>query len=217
MLDILDPLESFNHLLKHWWKLVMFAILGGLVGLAISFIQPSTYQSEATFHASIDFTEINYENMVGEYGDPLIWTQYEEDLALQAVERVLLNRLDNAYEYAKTLDPSLAKQTFKDNQQIQRYLAKWFLRYRHENPATAQAIVNYWAEDGLQAFYAAQEAGRVESFVIVDLTSTADLPQTPIYHHRNTLVLAGTAAGFLFGILLVDFKERFLGLRKKEG
>jgi len=213
MRDGFDPLKTFNRLLGGWWKIAVLAVIGGLVGLSISFMRPPKYQAEAIFHASIDFTEINYENMVGEYGDPLVWTQFEEDLALQVVRRMLLARLDPAYEYALTLDPSLSKETFKQDYQIERYLGNWFLRFRHEDPQIAQAVVTFWAERGLETLRAAQEDGRAESFVILDLVSLPDEPGSPVYHQRNTLVLAGTAAGFFIGILLVDFGYRFLGSR----
>ena len=216
MRDVIDPVNTFKDLIESWWKIVAIAVIGGLVGFGFSFLISPTYQAEATFHASIDFTEINYENMVGEYGDPLVWTQYEEDLALQAVERVLLTRMKSAFDYAQTLDPTLDIEKFKDDKQIQRYLAKWFLRFRHEDPKVAQSIVNYWAEDGWQALLNAQEAGDIESFVIVDLISLADQPATPIYHNRNTVVFAGTMAGIFIGILLVDLSSRYLNKRHGE-
>lgn len=215
MRDGFDPLQSINHLLEGWWKIALLAVIGGLFGLGISYLRPPKYQAEAIFHASIDFTEINYENMVGEYGDPLVWTQFEEDLALQVVKRMLQARLDAAYEYALTLDPNLSKETFKEDYQIERFLGNWFLRYRHPDPQVAQAVVNYWAERGLELLRAAQEDGRAESFVILDLVSLADEPASPVYHQRNTLVLAGTAAGFFLGILIVDFSGRFLKPRRQ--
>ncbi len=210
MREDFDPLKTFNQLLAGWWKIAILAVIGGLLGLGVSYLRPPKYQAEAVFHASIDFTEINYENMVGEYGDPLVWTQFEEDLALQVVKRMLQARLDAAYEFILTLDPDLSKETFKEDYQIERYLGNWFLRYRHTDPQVAQAVVNYWAERGLELLRAAQEDGRAESFVILDLVSLADEPASPVYHQRNTLVLAGTAAGFFIGILLVDFGGRYL-------
>jgi hypothetical protein len=216
MQDVMVPVITFNRLLTGWWKIVVLAVLGGLIGLAVSAIIPPMYQAEATFHASIDFTQINFDNMVGEYGDPLVFTQYDEDLALQVVERVLLAERQEALNFAKTLDPDLDGQTFWENKQIQRYLGRWHLRYRHHDPAIAQAIVNYWAEIGMQALEEAQETGRAESFVIIDMVSEADLPQTPIYRNRTSLVLAGTLVGFVCGIILVDFSGRYLNQKGRE-
>lgn len=216
MQNVMDPAVTFKNLFSGWWKIAVLAIIGGFIGLAVSFILPPTYQAEATFHASIDFTQINFENLSGEHGQPLIFTQYDEDLALQVVERVLLSVRSDALSFAKTLDPELDSKTFWDNKQIQRYLGRWQLRFRHEDPQIAQAIVNHWATIGMEALLDAQETGRAESFVIVSLVSEADLPQTPIYQNRSILVLAGTMVGFLAGIILVDFKARYLDRRKLE-
>lgn len=216
MRDVFDPVKTFEKLMAGWWKIVTVAILGGMVGLVISIVQPPTYQAEAVFHASIDFTEINFENLVGENGAPARFTQFDEDLALQVVERMLLSEMDAAYQYALTQDPDLDVETFERDKQIMRYHAQWRLRYRHENPKVAQAIVNFWAEEGWQALQNAQETERAETFVIVDLVSMAELPQSPLYANRNTLITAGTVFGLIFGILLVDFRERYVTRRSEE-
>jgi len=216
MQDVMVPVITFNRLLTGWWKIVLLAVLGGLLGLVVSFLIPPTYQAEATFHASLDFTQINYENMVGEYGYPLIFTQYDEDLALQVVERVLYAKRQEALKFAQTLDPTLDGQTFLEDMQIQRYLGRWHLRYRHQDPEIAQAIVNHWAVIGKQALEEAQESGQAESFVIIDLVEEAALPQEPIYRTRASLVLAGTFAGLICGIILVDFYGRYLDRKNRE-
>ena len=217
MRDEFNPLQTFKNLQQGWWKIVLLAVAGGLVGLVFSFLRPAMYQAEASIHASIDFTEINYENKVGEYGDPLVWTQFEEDLALQVVQRMAQARLDQVYEFALTLDADLVEEDFADDTQVERYLGNWFLRYRHEDPRIAQEVANYWAERVLRSVRWAQENDRAESFVIIELISQADQPTSPIYYQRHALVLAGTGAGFFLGILLVDFSGRFLKSRKREG
>lgn len=216
MQNEMDPAETFKNLFSGWWKIAVLAVIGGFIGFGVSFFLPPTYQAEATFHASIDFTQINFENLSGEFGQPLIFTQYDEDLALQVVERVLLSVRSDALSFAKTLDPDLDGKTFWDDMQIQRYLGRWQLRYRHKDPQIAQSIVNYWASIGIEALTDAQETGQAESFLIISLVSEADLPQTPTYHNRSILVLAGTLVGFLSGIILVDFSARYLAKRGLE-
>lgn len=213
MQDSFDPVGSFNHLIQNGWKIVLLAAVGGLLGLVISFIKPPMYQAEAFFHASIDFTEVNFENLVDEGGGPARFTQYDEDIALQVVQRVLIQKRSEAFTYARTLDPELDINTFQRDHQIRRLHAQWALRYRHEDPQIAQAIVNYWAEIGLEGLREAQESGKAEPFVLVDLVSKAILPGSPIYHNRNTLILSGTMIGLLCGIIWVDYKRRFFGQR----
>lgn len=215
MRDEFDPVKTFNHLIMGWWKIVVAAILGGLLGLAVSFVLPPIYQAEAIFHTGLDFTEINFENLVDENNEPLKFTQYDEDLALQVIQRVLLAELPAAYDYARSLDPSIDFPTFQKDQQIQRYHALWYLRYRHRDPQVAQAIVNYWADRANTTLQDAQAAEQAEPFVIVEQVTEAGLPQTPLYQNRNTLVLAGTVIGFLVGVLAVDFKARHLSRQVK--
>lgn len=216
MRDVVDPVKTFNNFINNWWKIVVFAVVGGLLGLAISFALPPRYEAEAIFSASIDFTQINFEKLVGNYGEPVVWSQYEEDLALQVVERMLLKHGNDVIRYARTLDPTLEVSEYRNSHQIERYLSMWFLRYRHADAEIAQSIVNFWAEKGYESLLTAQETGQAESFVIVDLVSLADKPVTPLYQNRGTLILAGTLIGFLVGIIWVDFRDRFISKRDKE-
>ena len=209
MSDMLDPIASLKNVFRNWWKIVLIAYLFSLVGLVASYLLPAKYQAEAVFTASIDFTEINFENLVDEDGNPAEFSQYDEDLALQVVERVLMGDTDAAFAYAQTLDPSLTLNEFERDSQISRYQAKWYLRYRHANPEIAQQIVNYWANLGYEDLKIAQADGEAESFVLVELTREAALPAKPLYQLRGTLVLAGALAGVVIGVLVVDGKLRF--------
>jgi len=209
MQDAFDLLKTYKQLMKRWWVIVIAAFLGGLLAFGFSHLKPALYQAEAVFHASIDFTEINLENLQSGNNAPLTFTQYDEDIALQVVQRMLLATRNEAFRYAQTLDPDLDITTFVRNSQIRRYHAQWYLRYRHSNPEIAQFIINYWADLGWQALQDAKTNGRAESFVIVDLVAKADLPQVAIYLNRNNLILAGTLIGFLAGVILVDFKQRY--------
>ena len=198
-----------NHYFKNWWKITMLAILGGLLGLAVSFVLSPSFEAEAIFSASIDFTKVRFEHLAKNGEDRVVFTQYEEDLALQVVHDILLAQMPKALAYAQTLDATLDEITFNDHKQIRRYHALWYLRYQHDNPEVAQAIVNYWVEEGYKALRQAQMDGVVENYVLIDLVSMANLPQKPIYQHRNTIVLVETLIGFVGGLILVDFKYLF--------
>jgi len=208
MRDAVDPVSTFNNLIRNWWKIVLFAAIGGILGLTITYVLPPRYEAEAIFSASIDFTEINFDKLKGSVGEPVVWTQYEADLALQVVERMLLKVRNDVIPYARTLDPTLEIKEYRNSYQIERYLSMWYLRYRHADPEIAQSIVNFWAEKGYEQLTAAKENGQAESFVIVDLVSMADKPIAPLYQNRGTLILAGTVIGLLAGIIWVDFRYR---------
>ncbi|MFU8827187.1 MAG: Wzz/FepE/Etk N-terminal domain-containing protein [Brevefilum sp.] len=204
--DSFKLIDSIHHLLQNWWKITLCAIIFGLFGLVFSFIIPPKYEAEAIFSASLDYSQINFENLVDENERPLQLTQYDLDLALSAVQRILLQVRSQAIRFAQTLDPALDAATFNQNSLIERYHDTWYLRYRHEDPLIAQSIVNYWAELGMEQLVAEQASGKVEPFVLSDLIATASLPDKPIYQNRNTLILAGTLIGLCIGVMLVDFK-----------
>lgn len=209
MSDTMNPLPSLKNLFHNWWKIVLIAYLFALVGLVASYLLPAKYQAEAVFSSSIDFTEINFENLVDGDEEQIKFTQYDEDLAVQVVERFLIKNRDAALAFAQTLDSNLTEEAFVRDSQISRYHAEWTLRFRHANPEIAQQVVNFWANDAVKDLKAAQAADEAETFVIVDLTREASLPTRPIYQLRGTLVLAGTLIGVVVGILVVDGRFRF--------
>lgn len=204
-----DFVETMNNLFHRWWIIALFAITFGVLGLVFSMIKPPKYQAEAIFSAAIDYRDINFENLVDETESPLTFSQYDIDMALSAVQAALLQVRDEAFTYAQTLDPSLDTATFTDNSLVERRLGLWYLMYRHEDPQIAQAIVNNWADLGFAAIKAGQEDEIIEPYVLVDLTSKASLPQSPVYQNRNTMILAGIVAGFALGILAVDIRHRY--------
>ncbi len=210
------PFETLRHLLKNWWKIALLAVLFGLLGLAASYLIPPKYEAEAIFTASIDYRDINFENLQNENGKPLTITQYDYDLALSVVQTVLLQVKNDVIAYARTLDNDLDAQTFEDNMKIERRHAEWSLRYRHEDPAVAQAIVNYWAEIGLERLQSAQNAEVLAPFVMVDLVTLATLPGTPIYQNRATLVFTSALMGFTFGVLIIDVRYRYILKKHKK-
>jgi len=216
MSDTLDPKLSLQNILHNWWKIVLIAYLFSLVGLVASYLLPTKYQAEAVLSATIDFTEINYENLVDDKGKPVEFSQYDEDLALAVVERFMIQDIDAAFAYAQTLDPSLTLSKFERDSQIARDFAKWFVRYRHANPEVAQQVVNYWMNLGYEDLIAAQMDGETENYVMVEMVREAPLPTKPVYQVRGTLVLAGALAGIVIGVLLVDGKFRLGSNGKQE-
>ena len=204
---IFNMQDSINNLLKNWWKIVLFTVIFSLLGFGFSFLKPPKYEAEAIFSSTIDYRDINFENLVDEQQQPLEFTQYEVDLALSAVQRSLLKTRNEALAYAQNLDPTLDADRFQHDTLIERLHARWYLRFRHENPKIAQDVVNHWVELGLDQLARDQIDELTEPYVMVDLIAEAALPSTPQYQNRNTLLLAGAVIGFLVGIWVIDFKR----------
>ena len=126
----IDIMDTMTNLFRHWWLIALIAIVGGLLGLAVSALKPPKYEAEAVFSATIDFRDINFENLVDETESPLTFSQYDIDMALSEVQIVLVQVRDEAFTYAQTLDASLDAETFENNTLIERELGLWYLRYR---------------------------------------------------------------------------------------
>jgi hypothetical protein len=207
--DTFNLIDTLHHLLQNWWKIALCVIIFGLLGLAFSFIRPPKYEAQAIFSSTIDYSQLNFDNLVDDRNQPYELTQYDLDLALSAVQRILLQVRYRAIAYARTLDPTLDSGTFEQNMRLERLHDRWYLRYRHQDPLIAQSIVNHWAELGAAQLAEEQASGKVESFVLASLIAEADLPNRPIYQNRNTMVLAGSLIGFGVGVILVDIKSRY--------
>ena len=213
--DAFNLIDTINHLLQNWWKITLYMIIFGVLGLAFSLIRPPKYEAEAIFSSTVDYSQLNFDNLVDEGNQPYELTQYDLDLALSAVQRILMQVSNKAIAHAKTLDPTLDGGTFKQNMRIERLHDRWYLRYRHEDPLIAQSIVNHWAALGAAQLAEEQASGKVETFILASLISEADLPNQPIYQNRNTLVLAGSLVGFGIGVLQVDMKDRYFSSTPK--
>jgi uncharacterized protein involved in exopolysaccharide biosynthesis len=211
---IFNMQESINNLLKNWWKIVLFTVIFSLLGFGFSFLKPPKYEAEAIFSSTIDYREINFENLVDERQQPLEFTQYEVDLALSAVQRSLLKTRNEALDYAQSLDSTLDADRFEHDTLIERLHDRWYLRFRHENPKIAQDVVNRWVELGLEQLARDQMDELTEPYVMVDLVAEAALPSTPQYQNRNTLSLAGAVIGFMIGVWTIDFKRENSPLQK---
>lgn len=216
MIEEISPLKQFKQILSTWWVILAGMVLGGMIALGISRINQPEYQAEAVLHATIDFREINFENLVNELDSPYTWTQYDEDLALEMVKSVLMELTHEMYAYARQLDPTLTADQFNHDYTIERTFANWYIRYRHADPAIAQNIVNQWVAAGMPAIRSAQDAERFEPYVMVELIQTADLPSQPRYALTAQLVLAGMGIGFITSLFLIQPIKNFQQNRVKE-
>ena len=211
--DEFYPIQTINHLLNNWWKIVLWAGIFGILGLAFSYLKPPKYEAEAIFSSTIDYSQINFENLVNERGQPLEMTQYDLDLALSSVQRIIYQMKDNALAYAQSLDPNLEAGTFEYNMAVERLHDRWYLRFRHEDPKSP----NQWSITGLNRhdpIGKEQADSKIEPWLSEldcpgHLTQSTPLPKQEYPgpgwdHHRLCL-----------GILLIDIRYRFITSAKQ--
>jgi uncharacterized protein involved in exopolysaccharide biosynthesis len=177
-------LSSFLQLAHQAWKLLVIAvILGGLIGLAVSFLIPPEYEAVSVFSFNIDYARTG------------LLTDVEEDQAMEvagdlisSTDVVQITR-DKAVEMGlPAKDLALKKQLFAE-----RRFGQWLMKVRWNDPATAAKLANIWSEAAQSALQnarkAAWQADALHRYILSLETcfqqSTAILPAQPLCQISN--------------------------------
>ena len=189
-------LGHFFSFLKYWWIAVLTTLLGGLIGFLFSHRLTPIYEAVGRITVNVDLSKVTKFPV----------ERQDEELALYNVQVALLDTgtINNVLMAASQQNIILDKTTLLKNHAIERKLAFWELRYRDENPLTAQKIVNLWLDEAVKTFQILQASGKVPSYVILQGVMPADTPQTPIYYLPTWLILAGAVIGLVCGILIAE-------------
>jgi hypothetical protein len=132
------PLILLQNTFRFWWFIFLLTIAGGVVGWFFHRMNPQVYEATARFSASIDFVSTG----------PM--TQYEEDVALNAVGNLIFS--DGVVEKvnAQLQGEGIALE-YPDPRRsavIERSVNVWVLRVRHSDPLIAERIANIWSDQG---------------------------------------------------------------------
>jgi uncharacterized protein involved in exopolysaccharide biosynthesis len=193
-----SPYEYFARVMSYWWVVLLATIFGGAFGFIFFEIHPSVYEATATYFVTLD---LNRFSTLGVREDLI---QYNEDMALNTTEGALLSTevLNEVVAQSQSLGQSLTVRELLNNYTIERKHDIWELRFRSQDPAVAQSIVNAWAQSGYQAMLSWQATGKAPDYVVFQPPTQALLPQQPVLYGRNNLVLAGALIGFIAGIVI---------------
>jgi len=198
------PAVHFNRILRWWWLVAAIGIIGGVLGLVAHRFRPPQYEAQAVFTASIDFNKIDFYHPPAPTPVPYHLTPYDEDLALAVIEASLRAVIPQVVTFANQKGLALDSDTLMERTIIERLHTFWYLRFRENDPALAQAVANYWADAGYATLLDWKNTGKVPVFVYFDLVQKADLPNAPTFFHTNSFVLAGAAIGLITGMILVN-------------
>ena len=192
-------LDEFKRILNLWWLVVLCTIVGGAIGFAFRYVTPPMYESKATIHVAVDFT------------NTLLNTQpfysvriYDEDQAMQVIQAAFVEAIPQVISYSKSLNLSMDEATFLQNSSIERMLALWDIRFRFKDPTIAQKVVNYWLQQSLIVLKQKKQDGTLKPYLTYDVVANANLPTGPTYYQTNILVLAGGLIGLIIGMLLTN-------------
>jgi uncharacterized protein involved in exopolysaccharide biosynthesis len=211
--DELVPFDFFTRLIHSWWLVVLLAFIGGGAGLLVHNFRPPVYEAQAVLTASIDYNKINFlRPPAGSTPVPYQFSQYDEDLALSAIDASLQQVIPQVISYAQKSGSVMDADTFAAQSTVERRHAIWDVRYRSSDPAFAQKVVNYWAQQGFADLKVKRSEGTLEPYITFDLVQLADLPTKPAYLQTNTFVFAGGILGLIAGLLAVNLP--FFGAKK---
>lgn len=191
------PLDVFKRVMRLWWLVSLTGVLGGLFGFAFHRLFPPLYDSQVIYHASLDFTQAS------QFIKPndLTLSQYDEDLALEAVRAALIEVRPVVLENINK-STRMSWDDFSQNGSIERNHAFWIVHFRNREAKVAQQVLALWTDEATKAMHLYQQDGRMKSYVFFELISQASLPASPVYYRTNQVVLAGGLIGLIAGILL---------------
>ncbi len=209
-----SPHEYFNRIFNYWWIVLLATIVGSVFGFAFYQLHAPMYEATATYFVTLDLTRFPIQ---AGREDTI---QYNEDMALNTTGGALLstNTLDDVVLKAQGSGIKLTAQDLLNNYTIERKQDLWELRYRNQDPRTAQQVTNMWAESGYQEMLRWQQTGLTPTYVILQSPTLALLPQRPVVYGRNNVLLAGAMIGFIAGIVIaVVLSHRTVKLPQGQG
>ncbi len=147
--------DEFIRAIDHWYLILGFIVLGGLLGYIISSILPAPFRATADLYVGIDVTRVNEM----EY---LIPFAKEEPLNLDDYKNWQLKQLADLFYSDRVLEAALASLQEKDQNWESVTLADfrkhldiywydtgiWRLEYFHSDPKMAEDAVQAWLDAG---------------------------------------------------------------------
>jgi capsular polysaccharide biosynthesis protein len=195
-MDEIIPLIYFYRIKNLWWLAVLATLLGGLIGFLFSMAHGPIYEATATFVLNVDMSK--FPQFPLEHQD--------EELALYNIQTAILDpqTLNQVIQEASSQQIPLTQKELLTNYSMERRLTIWELRYRDPDAATAQKIVNIWADKAFEVFRSLQQSGTVPSYVIMQGKTSAEFPESAIYFPPTQLILAGGLIGLVVGIMIIE-------------
>jgi uncharacterized protein involved in exopolysaccharide biosynthesis len=142
----ISAIDEFSRIIRRWWLIALLTILGGCLGWAFHIAQPPLYEAAATFSVVLDLSkstppldEREQDQAIGAFKALMTATSVVEKVRAEALARdIPIDALD------------INRRVF-----IERRQSQIDLIIRNENPQTAAAVANLWADQAYAAMVAA--------------------------------------------------------------
>ncbi len=127
--------------IRFWWLVLAFCVIGGLAGWLISDLQPAQYEAEARFNLYLDMVRTGKIDRLDE--DVLIQTAG----GVMSSPAVINEVITQAAAKGIQVDSNRILEVFFPEQRNQ----VWILRIRLPDPQAAAEVANLWADVGRKA------------------------------------------------------------------
>jgi hypothetical protein len=190
--------EDLIRLLRAWRFWVLGAVLGAGIGAAVHSIVPPWYRARAT--VNVDF---NLEQAWPEETDRQHFYYLERE-ARKLEEIAWQDRIMQALAEQFGLEvEDLRGGILQLSQPAE---AGWHFYADDPDPQTAAALASAWAEAFVRAGQEGIGAGRINEFVKLEVTQSADLPVEPRIHISGYMLAGSTALVMLASFVVLFFK-----------
>lgn len=144
---------------RGWWLVVIFTLLGGLLGFAISALRPALYEAQVEYTFSIDFARTGF------------LTDVEEDQAFEAMSDVIFSSevLAEVVRAAQSEGLPVDLAALQGSITKERTLNTWTFRVRYSDLDGAVRLAGLWGQAAARALDAAAaaalEAGSLQQYL----------------------------------------------------
>jgi hypothetical protein len=140
MIDSIKPARIYEQYVHYWWMVVLFTLLGAIIGRGVGAFKQPFYESTAEISASIDFTRTG------------TLTDIEQDLVFVTLGDVISSTpvAEDVISKLKGSGSGMELAAFRENSFLERKDQTWVMRVRSTNPQVAMQLVNIWAETATQ-------------------------------------------------------------------
>ncbi len=204
MKEEINLIRIFEIILKLWWVILVFALIGTLIAFSISsFFMTPLYTSNAKVYVSgsqksesagLNINDINLsQRLVGTYIEILTGNSFLEDVAASYnTQRSDDDAAISAGQIKRNLEMSSANET----EILQ-------IKYSDTSPEKAQEILEVILKS------APKEITRVIKGCQISIVDYADVPVDTSYPNVEQNTFIGFFLGIVFGVIVIFFKELF--------